>query len=43
MKPAPAAIRISSIGIVNPVGRPFNFGSCDSDRGVFAMQIGRPS
>src|SRR5262245_16800357 len=42
-KPAPASIRTSFTGSVKPDGRPFNAGSCDNDKGVFAMQIGNRS
>src|SRR4051812_14880421 len=41
--PAPASIRTSLMGSVNPDGRPFKAGSCDNDNGVFAMQMGNPS
>src|SRR6185295_7273719 len=41
--PAPASIRTSLIGSVNPDGRPFKAGSCDNDNGVFAMQMGSRS
>src|SRR5437660_1656087 len=41
--PAPASSRTSLIGSVNPEGRPFNAGSCDSDNGVLAMQMGSRS
>src|SRR6266852_1537365 len=41
--PAPASIRTSLIGNVNPDGRPIIAGSCDSDNGVLAMQMGSRS
>ena len=34
---------MSRTGTVNPVGAFFSFGSCESDRCVFAMQIGKLS
>ena len=38
--PAPALGRMSRTGTRNPVGRFFSFESWDSDRCVFAMQMG---
>ena len=40
-KPAPTLARTSRIGRVKPVGAPFNDGSCENDKWVLAMQIGR--
>ena len=39
--PAPTLALTSRIGTINPVGAPFNEGSCDNDRCVLAMQTGR--
>ena len=40
-KPAPAAIRSFLIGTVKPDGRPLRAGSCESEKGVLAMQMGK--
>ena len=40
-KPAPTLALTSRIGRVNPVGAPFREGSCDNDKCVFAIQIGK--
>ena len=41
MNPAPILALASLIGRVKPVGAPFNDGSCDNDKCVFAIQIGK--
>ena len=40
IQPAPVYGRRSRIGTVNPVGAFLSAGSCESERCVFAMQIG---
>lgn len=40
--PAPTLARMSRIGRMKPLGTPFLSASCESDRWVLAMQIGKP-